>query len=112
MKLYRTTGYTPLLTYFVAEDDVDALSKAEVALWEDMDAIPDEAVVVRTIRLARSLEELDDDKWLTRIPLFIPDTEPERTCAQILLEERERQKGAEEAARQTRFFFFDWDGST
>jgi hypothetical protein len=110
MKLYRTTGYTPLLTYFVAEDDVDALNKAAVALWEDMDAIPDEAVVVRTIRRARSLEELDDDKWLTRIPLFIPDTEPERTCAQILLE-RERQKEAEAAARQTRFFFVDWDGS-
>jgi hypothetical protein len=111
MKLYRTTGYTPLLTYFVAEDDADALAKAEVALWEDLDAIPDETVVVRTIRPPRSLEELDSDKWRTKIPLFIPDDGQELTCEELLLQLQE-QKEAEEAARQVTFFFYDEDWKT
>lgn len=108
MKLYRATGYTPLLTYFVAEDDEDALAKAEAALWEDLDAIPDETVVVRTIRPPRSLEELDSDKWRGKIPLFIPDEEQELTCGEILLQLQALQE-AEEAARQLKFFFYDPD---
>jgi hypothetical protein len=110
MKLYRATGYTPLLTYFVAEDDVAALAKAEAALWEDMDAIPDETVVVRTIRPPHSLEELDSDKWRTKIPLFIPDDEKELTCGELLVQLEEARLAALDAM-QTKFFFHDpgWD---
>jgi hypothetical protein len=108
MKLYRATGYTPLLTYFVAEDDVDALHKAEAALWEDLDAIPDESVVVTTIRPPHSLREVRADKWWDKIPLLIPDGDQEFTCKE-LLQEQERKRHAELDAMQVTFFFMDED---
>ncbi len=111
MKLYRAGGSVNLIAYFLAEDDTDAHTKADTAVWtEDCEGTRDGKVSVHTLREPASLREIRAEGWGNKPPYLNPDDAATLTCEefwrarQALLHKRLMR-------RQQVFFFYHrgWD---
>ena len=107
MKLYRTTGSVPLVAYFLAEDDTDALAKADVALWtEDWEGTKEGDVVVHTVREPASVREIRAEGWAEKNPHLSPEDVTPLSCENFL-KMQEGLRDRLEVLRQQVFFFYD-----
>jgi len=105
MRLYRATGAVPLLVYFLAEDDEDALTKAPVALWEgEWEGSTNGSITVHTVRPPMSLTEVEIENWGDKIPHLVPDGMDEWTCREFL-QMQNKLREIEEKSRQVEFSF-------
>lgn len=111
MKLYRAGGSVNLIAYFLADDDADAFTKADTALWtEDCEGTHDGDVRVHSLRKAASLREVRAEGWGNKPPYLIPEDMTTTTCEEFW--KMERALHVKKVALQQQVFFFyhkGWD---